>query len=75
MSPPMASRRDPTMLSPDDEYKEPLSGMVISVILAMMSMAIISSFTSKKDSQLRITSCYICGGGMLTGTKLKDFSR
>ncbi|KAK4207021.1 hypothetical protein QBC37DRAFT_104763 [Rhypophila decipiens] len=40
--------RDPTALSPDDEYKEPLSGMVISVMLSIISVAIISSFTTQR---------------------------
>ncbi|KAM7200501.1 hypothetical protein V8F20_005232 [Naviculisporaceae sp. PSN 640] len=41
-------RRDPTVLSPNDEYKEPLSGMVISVMLAIISVAIISAFSTQR---------------------------
>ncbi|KAK3315308.1 hypothetical protein B0H66DRAFT_642552 [Apodospora peruviana] len=36
--------RDAGFVDGEEEYKEPLSGMVISVILAMVSLVIISSF-------------------------------
>lgn len=41
--------RDSTVLSPNDGHKEPFSDKVISVILAIISVAIISAFMSKSN--------------------------
>ncbi|KAK4186564.1 hypothetical protein QBC35DRAFT_516091 [Podospora australis] len=59
---PWLALRDAVSLQPngavavDDKYSEPLSGMVISVILAMVSLAMIASFLTQRFLAVKIWS-------------------